>query len=153
MSSATGKTRFFELDRHAESQAEREYYKKNCVYSIKTRSGTSIGYTLSVAGEYIRNPVKGIVENLNHYFFPGHNVTENLVMATEGVNLVSDIAFGLLTGGAYPLAKYLMAKSLTVAGQAIDGDGMCIRREIFSGSTCQFVNPNGQWLNHRQVSG
>ncbi len=118
------------LIRHAESQAEREYYKKNCVYSIKTRSGTSIGYTLSVAGEYIRNPVKGIVENLNHYFFPGHNVTENLVMATEGVNLVSDIAFGLLTGGAYPLAKYLMAKSLTVAGQAIDGDGMCIRREF-----------------------
>ncbi|WP_213992790.1 hypothetical protein [Sodalis sp. dw_96] len=118
------------LIRHAEEQAQIEYYNKNCVYSIKTRNGITIGYTLLVASEYIRNPVKGIVENLNQFFFPDHGLDENLVMVTEGVNLASDIALGLLTGGTYPLAKYLMAKSLKVAGHVVEGDGGCVKREF-----------------------
>lgn len=71
-----------------------------------------------------------MVENVNALLFPDHPLSENLVSVTEGVNMAQDVALGILTGWAYPVAKYLMAKTLTVAGQITEGDATCIKREF-----------------------
>lgn len=107
-----------------------EYLRDNCHIRTKTVAGHPIGDGLLVAGEYARNPWRGMAEALNKALTPGREMTANEVAATEYFNIGSDIGLAFITVGLYPIIKYGMSKSLSIAGQATNGDKTCLKREF-----------------------
>lgn len=107
-----------------------EYLRNNCHVRTKTVAGHPIGDGLLVAGEYARNPWRGMAELLNHWLTPDRQLSENEEFATEVFNVGSDIGLAFITSGLYPIVKYGIAKSMSIGGQAVNGDATCLKREF-----------------------
>jgi len=112
--------------------AERQQDSGGCKIRTKTNEGTVIGDSILVAGEYVRNPVRGALEKIKEELLPGQPMTEAEVTMAEMGNLAQDVVFGFFTAATYPILKYGAAKALNMAGNGINGDLHCIKRE-FSG--------------------
>lgn len=126
------------------------YLQNNCHIRTKTVHGDPIGDNLLVAGEYLRNPWRGITENINNLIFPDSPLSEVAETVTEYVNLGADIVIGFFTGGAYPIFKYGTSKSMTVAGQAVNGDQTCLKREFSPEELARLLFDTEVGVTHHQ---
>jgi hypothetical protein len=115
-----------------ESTDQQQYLDQHCKIRTKTNTGTIVGDSLLVSGEYIRNPVRGVLEKIKAEILPGHPLTDMEVTLAEINNVVQDVIFGIWSLGAYPIIKYAAAKSFTAAGHSVNGDLRCLKNE-FSG--------------------
>lgn len=111
----------------------------HCHIRTTTVAGTTIGDSLLVTGEYLRNPLLGAVEKVKEAVLPGHPLSETESMLAEIGNVVQDIALGFFTSGAYPILKYGAAKSSTVIGHSINGDKQCVRKEFSAEEMAQLL--------------
>lgn len=133
-----------------ENAAYRAYLQNNCHIRTKTVQGDPIGDSLLVAGEYTRNPWRGLAESVNELIWPGSPLSETAETASEYFNLGTDILLGFFTLGAYPIIKYGAAKSLSVSGQATNGDMTCLKREFSPEEMARLLFDTEIGITHHQ---
>ncbi|NDL64850.1 OspG family effector kinase [Acerihabitans arboris] len=116
------------IDRSSGMRAReyREFIENHCHIRTKTLQGKVLGDSLLIAGEYVRNPMRGIVEKLKALIQGEGELSRTQATLLEIANLGQDIILGFFTMGAYPVIKYTSSKSLDVAGHAINGDSACV---------------------------
>lgn len=110
--------------------AYREYIENNCHIRTKTNQGTVLGDSMLVAGEYVRNPVRGVYETLKDLIAGDGELSYTESMVFEIINIGQDLLLGFFTLGAYPIIKYSAAKVLTVSGQVANDYSTCIKNEF-----------------------
>lgn len=114
----------------ASNIAYQRYLTENCHIRTKTHQGTPVGDNLLIAGEMVRNIIRATAEKIYASNMGNAEMPPWLVTVTEIANLVYDIALGAMTSGSFPIIKYTSSKALTVAGQAVNGDSICIKNEF-----------------------
>ncbi|WP_261641836.1 hypothetical protein [Erwinia mallotivora] len=123
-------SRIKRADVRLQDVAYHQYIANNCHIRTKTNQGTVVGDNLLVAGEMVRNPIRAAAEKAYEKGTGGHEMPAGMVYFTEGANIVYDIVLGAATMGVYPIVKYSSAKALSTAGQAVNGDKTCLKREF-----------------------
>ncbi|HEY0210932.1 hypothetical protein [Acerihabitans sp.] len=113
-----------------QEMAYREYLENHCHIRTKTNQGEVLGDSLLVAGEYVRNPVRGLAERVKEWIKGDGELSQVEAIILEVANIGQDIILGFFTVGTYPIIKYTSAKALGISGHYINGDSTCVRNEF-----------------------
>lgn len=127
-----------------------DYLRNNCHIRTKTVRGDPVGDSLLVAGEYVRNPWRGVAENINDLIWPDSPLSATAETVTEYLNAGSDIVIGFYTMFLYPILKYGASKSLSAAGQATNGDMTCLKREFSPEEMARLLFDTDVGIAHHQ---
>lgn len=124
---------------------------EQCYIRTKNNQGTVLGDSLLLSGEFLRNPIRAIADQIYDKGMGGHKMPEGLVLFTEGANTLYDVVFSLMTSFAYPIVKYGIVKLLKASAHGVNGDPECLKYEFSPQELANLLFDTETGITHRRV--
>ena len=124
---------------------------EQCHIRTKNNQGTVLGDSVLLSGEYLRNPIRGIAEQIYKKGTGGHEMPEGLVLFTEGANTLYDVVLSLMTAIAYPIVKYGTAKLLKASAHGVNGELECLKYEFSPQELANLLFDTETGITHRRA--